>query len=222
MKKSIVLLSGGLDSATTLYYAQSKGYQTTCVVFHYGQRHSKEILSAKRLAQRTNSPYQLLKIAFPWKGSSLTDKKMKVPHRKEVSKIEIPSTYVPGRNIIFLSFAASYAEVIGARTIFIGANAIDYSGYPDCRPEFLAAFGKMLRKGLKTGVQGGQISIKAPLLRKSKAQIIRMGTQLHVPYELTWSCYQGGKLPCEKCDSCQLRQKGFEEAGVQDPLRKGN
>ena len=131
---------------------------------------------------------------------------------------EIPITYVPARNIIFLSFAASYAEAIGGKAIFIGANAVDYSGYPDCRPEFLKSFEASLRKGLKAGVEGHRIKIYAPLARKTKAQIIRLGNKLRVPYQLTWSCYDGRRTPCGKCDSCFLRQKGFEEAGLQDPL----
>jgi len=130
---------------------------------------------------------------------------------------EIPVTYVPARNIIFLSFAASCAEAIGARSVFIGANALDYSGYPDCRPEFFDAYQNVLNKGLKAGVEGKKIKIHTPLLRKTKAQIIRLGKQLNVPYEVTWSCYKGGKKPCGVCDSCMLRAKGFKEAGLADP-----
>ena len=154
----------------------------------------------------------MVKIQLPWQGSALLDKRIKLPRHRRIVPNRIPSTYVPARNIIFLSFAVSYAEVIGARAVFIGANAIDYSGYPDCRPEFFNAFKKVIKKGLKTGVEGKTIDICAPLLYKSKAQIVKLGKKLNVPFALTWSCYQGGRAPCEICDSCRLRAKGFEEA----------
>ncbi len=141
---------------------------------------------------------------------------MRLPQREEINAQEIPSTYVPARNIIFLSFAVSFAEAIGAKAVFIGANAIDYSGYPDCRPEFFEAYQEVLAKGLKVGVEGKAIKIYTPLIHKTKAQIIKMGLKLKVPYHLTWSCYQGGKKPCGKCDSCLLRQKGFDVVGVED------
>jgi 7-cyano-7-deazaguanine synthase len=212
MKKAVVLLSGGLDSATTLFVAQAQGYQTYCLIFDYGQRHAKEILCAKKLAQRTKSDFEIVKIGLPWGGSALTDKKIALPKNRKNIPNEIPVTYVPARNIIFLSFAASYAEAVGARAIFIGANAIDYSGYPDCRPSFYEAFAKVMKRGLKTGVTGKTIKIYTPLIRKTKAQIIRLGHKLKVPYDLTWSCYAGGKTPCGVCDSCLLRDKGFQEA----------
>ncbi len=218
-KKAVVLFSGGLDSTTLLYDARSKGYEVYALVFDYGQRHCKEIAIARRIAKAAKIPVKVVKISMPWKGSSLLDKKLKIP-QEGVQKGVIPSTYVPARNIIFLSFAASYAEAIGAKAIFIGVNAIDYSGYPDCRGDFLSAFSKMLKKGLKTGVQGQGISIQTPLLHLDKAGIIRLGVTLKVPYEKTWSCYQGQKKPCTVCDSCVLRQKGFKEAGVLDPLNK--
>jgi len=217
LNKAIVLLSGGLDSTTILYHAKSKGFKPFCLIFSYGQRHNKEILKAKKIALFAKCDYTLVKIALPWQGSSLLDKSMPLPSRQSINPKEIPSTYVPARNIIFLSFAASFAEAIGAQTIFIGANAIDYSGYPDCRPEFFKAYQSVLQRGLKTGVSGKSIKIHAPLIRKTKAQIIKMGIKLNAPYHLTWSCYQGGPKPCGKCESCRLRQKGFIETGIKDP-----
>ncbi len=220
MKAAIILLSGGLDSATALYYAKAQGYKTHALIFDYGQRHKKEIIQAKKIAQRAGCDTRVVKISLPWQGSSLLDKKMRLPQNRRIIPPEIPSTYVPARNIIFLSFAASYAEVAGAQAIFIGANAIDYSGYPDCRPDFFEAFQKVIRQGMKAGVEGRKIKIMAPLLHKTKAQIIRMGLKLKVPYELTWSCYQGGAKPCGKCDSCVLREKGFQEV-LKGPKSKG-
>lgn len=217
MKKAVILLSGGLDSATTLYLAKEKGYQCFCLIFDYGQRHKKEINSAKKIAQAAGSIWQVIKIALPWKGSSLLDRRTPVSSiRYQVSGI--PLTYVPGRNIIFLSFALSYAEAIKAEAICIGANAIDYSGYPDCRPEFYQAFIQAARLGTKFAVEGQPIRILTPLIQKTKAQIIKLGMKLGVPYALTWSCYEGGKLPCGKCDSCRFRAKGFREAGLSDPI----
>ena len=216
-KKAIVLLSGGLDSATILYYAKAKGFTPYCLIFDYGQRHRKEIQRAKRIAKHARCRYQLMKITLPWQGSSLLNRRMRLPQRPKVNIKEIPSTYVPARNIIFLSFAVSFAESVGAKAVFIGANAIDYSGYPDCRPEFFKAYQSMLTKGSKTGIEGKTVRIHAPLVHKTKAQIIRMGIKLKVPYHLTWSCYQGGRRPCGKCDSCLLRRKGFEEINVRDP-----
>jgi len=218
-KNAVVLLSGGLDSATTLYYAKDKGYAPRCLIFQYGQRHHKEIKQAVALAGKSKSPYHLVSITLPWQGSALLDKKTPLPRTDERSK-EIPATYVPGRNIIFLSFAASFAEAVGARAVFIGANAVDYSGYPDCRPEFYEAYQNVLKQGLKTGVEGRVIKIYTPLIRKTKAGIIKLGTKLGVPYELTWSCYKGGTRPCGECDSCRFRAKGFREAGIKDPALK--
>ena len=218
MKKAVVLLSGGLDSATTLFYARSKGFKVSCLIFDYGQRHRKEIRQAQRIARYARCPYQIFKISFPWRGSSLVDPRLSLPINRDLNIKEIPSTYVPGRNIIFLSFAVSYAETIRAEVVFIGANAIDYSGYPDCRPEFYRAFQKVLKTGMKSGVQGRTIKISTPLITQTKAQIIKIGLKLKVPYHWTWSCYQDGKRPCGKCDSCRLRQRGFQALGVRDPL----
>ncbi|MCA9408652.1 MAG: 7-cyano-7-deazaguanine synthase QueC [Candidatus Omnitrophica bacterium] len=218
MKKAVVLFSGGLDSSTLVYYAKSKGFQAHCLVFDYGQRHSVEIKKAENLAGRIKCQATIVKIQLPWQGSSLLDKSKKIPDHLVIDSKKIPSTYVPARNIIFLSFAVSWAEVLGAKAVFIGANALDYSGYPDCRPKFFHAYQQTIRCGLKTGVQGKLIKIYTPLLKKTKAQIIKMGMKLKVPYQYTWSCYQGGLQPCGRCDSCRLRAKGFIEAGVKDPL----
>lgn len=215
-KKAVVLLSGGLDSATTLYFAKAKGYECHCLIFDYGQRHRREIKSAMAVAKRAKCPYWLVKIAMPWKGSALLDNKVSLPKNKSLTRLGIPVTYVPARNIIFLSFAASYAEAIVARDIFIGANAIDYSGYPDCRPDFIKSYQAMLAKGLKTGVEKRALRLNTPLIRLTKAQIIKLAVSLKTPLELTWSCYSGGAKPCGVCDSCRFRAKGFEEAGYED------
>ncbi|MFH1191117.1 MAG: 7-cyano-7-deazaguanine synthase QueC [Candidatus Omnitrophota bacterium] len=211
-KTAVVLLSGGLDSATVLYLARAQGYQCQVLIFDYGQRHRQEIACAVKIAKASGCVYRILKIKLPWKGSALLDRKIKVPEKITPS---LPVTYVPARNIIFLSFALSLAEVIKARGIFIGAHAQDYSGYPDCRGEFFKAFVKMAKVGLAAK---HKIAILAPLLNKNKSQIIRLGSALGVPFNLTWSCYRAGIRPCGKCDSCHYRAKGFKEAGLMDPL----
>jgi 7-cyano-7-deazaguanine synthase len=207
--KCVVLLSGGLDSTTTLYYAKSKGYDCRALIFDYGQRHKREIRSAVAVAKRSKTPYLILKIALPWKGSALLDVKNTLPVNRSMKSIGkgIPSTYVPARNTIFLSFALSYAEAIGAKAIFIGANAIDFSGYPDCRPDYYRAFQKVIGKGTKAK----SIRIITPLIKLTKSQIIKLGLKLGAPLDLTWSCYRGGKQPCGVCDSCRLRERGFRE-----------
>ena len=201
--KAVILLSGGIDSTTTLYYAKTRGYKCHALIFDYGQRHRKEVIRASRISRLSGTPYQIIKISLPWKGSSLLDKVLKVPVRRKFKGI--PSTYVPARNTIFLSFALSYAEAIGAKAVFIGANAIDFSGYPDCRPSFYNAFRKVVREGTKAK----KIKILTPLINMTKAQIIKLGLKLKAPLELTWSCYKGGRKPCGVCDSCKIRQKGF-------------
>jgi 7-cyano-7-deazaguanine synthase len=213
-KTAVVLLSGGLDSATVLYLAQAQGYSCQALIFDYGQRHKQEIASAVKIAKASGCVYRILKIEFPWKGSALLDNKIKVPRRISQG---VPATYVPSRNIVFLSFALSLAEVIKAQGIFIGAHAQDYSGYPDCRPEFFEAFIKMARVGIAAK---NTIKILAPLLNKNKSQIINLGVKLGVPFNLTWSCYRAGKKPCGECDSCHYRAKGFKESGLVDPLIK--
>lgn len=219
MKKAVVLLSGGLDSATCLYWAKSRGYDCQCLVFDYGQRHKKEIKHSLQIAKAAKCPYFAVNISLPWKGSSLLDKKVNIPPAtsNQRSATAIPSTYVPARNTIFLSFALSFAEAIGAQAVVIGANALDYSGYPDCRPAYFQALQKMANLATKAGVEGKKIKILTPLLHKTKAQIVKLGTSLKVPYQLTWSCYRGGGRPCGTCDSCLLRAKGFQEAKKSDP-----
>ena len=217
-KIAVILLSGGLDSSTVLYYALKQGYKCSCLMFDYGQRHKKELNSAVRIAKSTGCKYQVVKIGLPWSASSLTDAKQKIPNNKKLPDNSgktpaigsLPSTYVPGRNTVFLSFALSYAETLGAGTIFIGANAVDYSGYPDCRPDYYIAWNRLLK------ALGAKITVQAPLIRLDKAEIVRLGTKLGVPFDMTWSCYQGGRTPCGVCDSCRFRAKGFKEADVSD------
>jgi 7-cyano-7-deazaguanine synthase len=211
-RKAVVLLSGGLDSATVLYYALRKGYDCHCLLFDYGQRHSRELKAARAVAAKAGCPFTVMKIRLPWGGSSLLDKRGAVaPSAYLRGAAQLPATYVPGRNTIFLSFALSLAETIGAQTLFIGANAVDFSGYPDCRPVYYDAWQKLIKAlGLK-------IAVSAPLLHLTKGGIVRLGTKLGVPYELTWSCYNGKGKPCGVCDSCHFRAKGFREAGLADP-----
>ncbi len=217
--RAVVLLSGGLDSATTLAIAIHRGYEVHALSFDYGQRHSRELESARKIASYYNVPHKILKVDLRQIGGSALTEDIEVPEREiEEIKNEIPSTYVPARNTILLSFALAYAEVIDADAIFYGANAIDYSGYPDCRPEYVEAFERLANLGTKRGVEGRPIKIEAPLIHMTKAEIIKKGMELGVPYELTWSCYRGGEKACGRCDSCLLRLKGFMEAGYEDPL----
>ena len=214
-KKAVILLSGGLDSAVALYFAKKQGFKCHCLVFDYHQRHRREIKSARAVAESAGSPIEILKIHLPAKGSSLLDTNLRLT-TYDIRLKGIPSTYVPGRNIIFLSFALSFAESEGASAIFIGAHAEDYSGYPDCRPDFYRDFRHVAKSGTKAGLEGRPIAICTPLIHKTKAQIIKMGKRLGVPFALTWSCYRGAKVPCGKCDSCYYRIKGFKEAGIKD------
>jgi 7-cyano-7-deazaguanine synthase len=219
-KKAVVLLSGGLDSSTCLYWARARNYEPYALLFDYGQRHRKELQCALRLARKSGVPAHTVRFSLPWGGSSLTNRRAALPHDRSASTMSsgIPSTYVPARNTIFLSFAFSYADAMGAEAVVIGANAVDYSGYPDCRPDYLKSMERSAKLGTRSGSEGRGIRILSPLVHLSKAQIIRLGNRLGVPYGLTWSCYQGGKRPCGRCDSCLLREKGFQEAGVPDPL----
>ena len=222
MKKAVVLLSGGLDSSTCMAIAKRDGYELYALSFDYGQRHSRELESARAIAEHfgakehTTLKMELDRIG----GSALTDSSIDVPENRDEEHMadEIPDTYVPARNTILLSYALAYAEVKDCDAIYIGANALDYSGYPDCRPEYYRAFEEVARLGTRRGVEGRPIEIKYPLIEMSKAEIIRTGTELGVPYELTWSCYKGGDKACGVCDSCILRLRGFREAGHEDPL----
>jgi len=221
-RRAVVLLSGGMDSATALAVAAKSGYEIHALSFDYGQRHGRELNSARKIASHFDvREHLVLRIPLgDLGGSALTDKNIPVPEGKGPWRrgASIPPTYVPGRNLIFLSFAAAYAEILGAEAVFIGANALDYSGYPDCRPDFLRQLEKTVKKGTKRGVAGRPLKMIAPLLSLSKADIVRLGASLGVPFQLTWSCYRGGKRPCGRCDSCLIRAKGFAEAGIADPL----
>jgi len=221
-KKAVVLLSGGLDSSTALAIAHQQGFELHALSFDYGQRHQREVDAAAAVARHYGVQYQkTITIDLRALGGSALTADFDVPHSRSLEKMsqEIPITYVPARNTIFLSFALAYAEVTDANDIFLGINAIDYSGYPDCRPEYLEAYERMANLATKATTQDGRVfHIHAPLLRMNKAEIIHKGIELGVPYELTWSCYEGGELACGTCDSCLLRLNGFAEAGLQDPI----
>ncbi|GGG57039.1 7-cyano-7-deazaguanine synthase [Pseudohongiella nitratireducens] len=222
MKKAVILVSGGLDSATCLAIAREQGYTCYAISFDYGQRANSELDAARRLVaameveQHLVIPLGMGQLG----GSALTDTSLDVPE-EEGSPDEIPVTYVPARNTVFLSYALGWAEVLDASAIFIGVNALDYSGYPDCRPDFIGAFERMANLATRAGVEGHAISIEAPLINMSKADIIRCGVDSGVDYGLTVSCYQadGEGRACGRCDSCRLRRKGFVDAGVEDPTR---
>ena len=223
-KRAVVLLSGGLDSATVLAIARSKGFEPYALSFSYGQRHIWELTAAERVAKSIGvAAHRTATIDLRiFGGSALTDD-IAVPKGRSADDMShgIPITYVPARNTIFLSFALAWAEVLGANDIFIGVNALDYSGYPDCRPEFIEAFETMANLATKAGVEGRQrMKIHTPLIAMSKAEIIRKGIELGVDYALTSSCYDPSTSgqPCGQCDSCVLRQKGFGENGMEDPL----
>lgn len=219
---SVVLLSGGMDSATCLALATRSGTPVHALTVVYGQRHAKEVRAAAVLARRYRvRRHVVLRLPLgPLLDSSLTDRRRRLPSQPARSG-RIPSTYVPARNTILLAIALGYAESHRLGTIVIGANAIDYSGYPDCRPAFLRAFERLARIATKAGVErGARIRVQAPLLSSSKADIVRTGERLGVPWFLTWSCYAGGRAPCGVCDSCRLRARGFAACGVPDPLVK--
>ncbi len=223
MKRAVVLVSGGLDSATTLAVSIREGFQSYALSFEYGQRHGIELQAAGRVTVSLGArAHRIANIDLRiFGGSALTDD-IAVPKNRELDiGSEIPITYVPARNTIFLSYALAWCEVLGAADIFIGANAIDYSGYPDCRPEFISAFEQMANLATKAGVEGTRFSIHAPLLSMSKAAIIRKGMELGVDFSLTHSCYDpgAGGAACGECDSCRLRLEGFRAAGLVDPIR---
>jgi 7-cyano-7-deazaguanine synthase len=219
-EKAVVLLSGGLDSATSLAIARQQGYACYALSMEYGQRHAVELSAAREVARLLGViEHKVIRIGLETiGGSALTDQRIQVP---EVMGEGIPVTYVPARNTVFLSLALGWAEVLGARRIFIGVNALDYSGYPDCRPEFIRAFEGLANLATKAGVEGERFIIETPLIHLTKAQIIRQGVDLGLDYSLTVSCYQADAagLACGICDSCRLRARGFAEAGVADPTR---
>ena len=219
-QKAVVLLSGGLDSATVLAIAQQQDYQCHALSFRYGQRHTSELLAAERLVDSMQiQQHRIFDLDLSlFDNSALTNPDIAVPTE---SGEGIPSTYVPARNTIFLAVALGWAEVLQAKHIFIGVNAVDYSGYPDCRPEFVQAFQTMANLATKAGVEGMPIQVHTPLIHFSKAEIIQHGTELGVDYALTVSCYQADQdgVACGQCDSCKLRKQGFFEAGVPDPTR---
>jgi len=221
MKKAVVLVSGGLDSATTLALARELGYACYAISFDYGQRHKCELQAAKQVANSLGViEHKLIHLNMnEIGGSALTDEAIDVP--SEGVTEGIPVTYVPARNTVFLSIALGWAEVLQAEAIFIGVNAVDYSGYPDCRPEYLDAYQQMANLATKCGVEGHPITIQAPLIHLTKAEIIRQGTRLGVDYGLTLSCYapDSNCLACGQCDACRLRKAGFEAAGIPDPTR---
>lgn len=217
-KKAIVLFSGGLDSTTCLYWALANGYTCETLTVTYGQKHAREINSARQIAEKLGVKTHFLNIELPWlSSSSLVDTAQQLPEHslREIETHGIPSTYVPGRNLLFLALAGSLLDSIQADAIIAGPNAVDFSGYPDCTPSFYQATAEALNRGTQKGTTDG-IEVLAPLMYLSKADIVRLAAQLKVPFELTWSCYAGGNKPCGKCDSCKLRAKGFAEAGVKD------
>jgi 7-cyano-7-deazaguanine synthase len=222
--KAIVLLSGGLDSSTTLAVAKGQGFSLYALTFRYGQKHEKEIEAAERIARYFQvSQHRVFEVNLAiFGGSALTDK-MEIPKGRDLEQIasDIPVTYVPARNIIFLSLALAWAEVLETRDIFIGVNALDYSGYPDCRPDFIAAFETMAALGTKAGREGKGFKIHTPLIHLNKAQIIQKGLALGVDFSLTSTCYDPSPqgVACGQCDACRLRRKGFAEAGLEDPVR---
>ena len=223
MKKAVCLISGGLDSCVTSFIAKSKGYQIYAISFDYGQIHKKELESTKKIVNLVGAKEHIIfiiDISKFGKSSLLKDSEINIEENKlsDIGK-EIPSTYVPARNTIFLSIALSYAESIGADTIFIGANSVDFSGYPDCRPNYFKAFQSLVDIATKKTISGSKIRIETPLIDLSKSEIIKKGLELNAPIQYTWSCYKGNKNACGRCDSCLLRLKGFKDAGLKDPIK---
>jgi 7-cyano-7-deazaguanine synthase len=228
MKRAVILLSGGLDSSTTLAIAKNSGFKLFGLTFRYGQRHKFEIISAQKIAQAYNlADHKITEIDLrTFGGSALTDD-LDVPKDRNNGTMNksIPITYVPARNTIFLSFALAWAEVLGANDIFLGVNSMDYSGYPDCRPEYIQSFANMANLATKAGVEGKQsIKIQTPLINMTKKEIIKKGLKLGVDYSLTHSCYdpENDGISCGRCDACQIRLRGFQEAGIKDPIKYCN
>lgn len=223
MSRAVVLLSGGLDSTTTLAVARRDGLTPYAMTFRYGQRHEIEVDAARRIVRASHvDDHVVVDIDLRAYGGSALTSDVPVPKNRPSGERGIPVTYVPARNTIFLSFALAWAEVLGARDIYIGVNAVDYSGYPDCRPEYIAAYERMANLATRAGVEGtAPVRIRTPLIDLSKADIIRLGTSLGVDYSLTTSCYDPTVhgVACGNCDSCKLRLKGFAEAGIKDPIR---
>ncbi|MEO1341377.1 MAG: 7-cyano-7-deazaguanine synthase QueC [Cyanobacteria bacterium J06635_13] len=214
MNRAVVLLSGGLDSATTAAIAIAAGYEVIALSFRYGQRHEKELAAAKKIVQSLGiKEHYITEIDLAqWGGSSLTDESMTIP-QDGLQPDLIPSTYVPGRNTVFMAIALSLAEAKNATAIYLGINAVDYSGYPDCRPEYLAAFQQLANLSSKAGVEGNAPQLIAPLVEDTKVDIVRRALELNVPIADTWSCYQGGEHPCGLCDSCRIRDRALIDAG---------
>ncbi len=221
LTRAVILLSGGLDSTTVASLLRSRGEKFSALTLDYSQRHSREIDAAINIASKLGAAEHLvMKIDLSGiGGSALTDRNIDVP---EPGGEGIPATYVPARNTIFLSLALAFAEARDFDFVYIGANAVDYSGYPDCRPEYIDAFNRMAALALKRGVEGRPVTVVAPLMKMSKAEIVRLGMRLNAPYELSWSCYRGTGKACGRCDSCNLRLKGFMEAGIRDPIEYEN
>lgn len=221
MKKAVVLLSGGLDSTTCLAIAKDQGYACYALSFDYGQKHRAELEAAKKIAKNFNATkHEIITLSIgSLGGSALTDNTIDIPDYKQSN--DIPITYVPARNTVFLSIALGWAEILNAEAIFIGVTAIDYSGYPDCRPEYIAAFQNLANFATKAGLEGKQINIETPLIKLSKSDIIKLGDTLGVDYSLTVSCYKANNdgEACGSCDSCALRKKGFIDSITQDPTR---
>lgn len=221
MKKAIVLLSGGLDSTTALYLAKNQGFdEIYALTFEYGQKHDKELKSAIAVAQATGvKEHKIVNLSLnQWKGCSLTDQELEISDG-DINRSDIPATYVPARNMVFLSVAASYADALGITDIFIGVSEVDYSGYVDCREEFIKAMETAINLGTVLGAEKKQkITLHAPFMHMTKAEEVLLGVQLGVNFGLTWTCYRGGKHPCGTCDSCLLRAKAFADAGVKDPV----
>lgn len=218
MKKAVVLLSGGLDSSVAIHLAKSEGFEVYALSFDYGQKHNKELECAKATTKKVGAiEHNIVSLSLNlWGGSSLTDNKLAVEDG-DITRTDIPQTYVPARNMVFLSVAASYAEAIGAQNIYIGVSEVDYSGYVDCREEFIQSMENTINMGTVMAVEEGKkIKIHAPFIYKTKAEEIKIGESLKVDWSLTWSCYRGTAKPCGKCDSCLLRAKAFNDAGVID------